>query len=59
MNNYLLMRTLQKRRGGYQVPEIEIVDVMVEAGFATSTETGESTSGGWGMTDNSGDGEWE
>ena len=54
------MRTLQKRGGGeYQVPEIEIVDVMVEAGFATSTETGESTSGGWGMTDNSGDGEWE
>lgn len=28
------MRTLQKRRGGeYQVPEIEIVDVMVEAGI--------------------------
>ena len=28
------MRTLQKRGGGYQVPEIEIVDVKVEAGFA-------------------------
>ena len=54
------MRTLQKREGGeYQVPEIEIVDVKVEAGFAVSTETGESASGGWGMTDNSGDGEWE
>ena len=54
------MITLQKRRGGqYQVPEIEIVDVKVEAGFAVSTETGESASGGWGMTDNSGDGEWE
>ena len=54
------MRTLQKRRGGeYQVPEIEIVDVKVEAGFAVSTETGEAAPGGWGMTDNSGDGEWE
>jgi len=52
---------ITKKEGGgeYQVPEIEIVDVMVEAGFATSTETGESTSGGWGMTDDSGDGEWE
>lgn len=60
LNNYLLMRTLQKRGGGeYQVPEIEIVDVKVEAGFAVSTETGESASGGWGMTDDSGDGEWE
>lgn len=59
LNNYLLMRTLQKRGGEYQVPEIEIVDVKVEAGFAVSTETGESASGGWGMTDNSGDGEWE
>ena len=58
-NNYLLMRTLQKRGGGYQVPEIEIVDVKVEVGFAVSTETGESASGGWGMTDDSGDGEWE
>ena len=54
------MRTLQKRGGGeYQVPEIEIVDVKVEAGFAVSTETGESASGGWGMTDDSGDGEWK
>ena len=54
-----LWEPYRKEGGGYQVPEIEIVDVKVEAGFAVSTETGESASGGWGMTDDSGDGEWE
>ena len=33
------MRTLQKRGGNIRSPEIEIVDVKVEAGFAVSIET--------------------
>ena len=56
---FWLGQSYRKEGGGYQVPEIEIVDVKVEVGFAVSTETGESASGGWGMTDDSGDGEWE
>lgn len=42
---------LKKR---YEAPDVELFEVQVEEGFATSKETGGSTSGEWGVTDNSG-----
>ena len=38
----------------YEAPDVEMFEVQVEKGFATSKETGGSTGGDWGVTDSSG-----
>lgn len=43
----------------YEAPDVEMFEVQVEEGFATSTVTGDANAGQWGVTDESGDDEWK